>query len=376
MAAALTDNLLEVAGESSITFMASPGKAEGATSFNIDDATGWPTATAFVVAIRQVDPSGNEIDGTYTEWVGTLSTTTVTLGSAPSPVAGVDQPYAAGSTTQVYIPLSSYRDNLLIQALLTVFNQDMSFKSNLALPSPTITTPVLQGTFSGWVGANESWAYASASTITVPSGAAAKYDVGDYLMLTQSATVKYFIITGVADTVLTVTGVTGAVVANSTITGNAYAKNAPHGFVVGLPYIPVKFSVYIGSDKTISTGTDQKIAYDTADFDTGSNFDIATNHRFTVPTAYPGFYQLDGHAVNSSGSGLLTTAFYKNGVAFRLGDFIQTVSNSGGVNISGLIKLAAGDYIEQFVNSSTGTIFFGSSGQHYTHFSGYLASRL
>lgn len=40
------------------------------------------------------------------------------------PVYGSDQVYAAGSTTQVYIPLSSYAHNKLVDGILTEHNQD------------------------------------------------------------------------------------------------------------------------------------------------------------------------------------------------------------------------------------------------------------
>jgi hypothetical protein len=83
---------------------------------------------------------------------------------------------------------------------------------------------------SGWKLANEAWAYASASTITVPTGAASRYSVGDKIKITQT-TVKYFYVTAVADTVLTVTGGTDYTVANAAISANYYSKMAsPVGF--------------------------------------------------------------------------------------------------------------------------------------------------
>lgn len=82
----------------------------------------------------------------------------------------------------------------------------------------------------GWVDAAESWAYASATTITVPSGAASKYAKGDKIKLTQT-TVKYFYIVGVADTVLTVTGGSDYTVANAAISANYYShQTSPVGF--------------------------------------------------------------------------------------------------------------------------------------------------
>lgn len=123
---ALTDKFLKVAAAGSETYMASPGKPIGASSFTINSATGFPTDTAFIIAIRVVNAQGVEVDNTYSEWLCTLSGTTVSLGSSPFPVIGTDYDYPAGETTQVYVPLSSYRDNRLIDALLSQHNQDGS----------------------------------------------------------------------------------------------------------------------------------------------------------------------------------------------------------------------------------------------------------
>ena len=82
----------------------------------------------------------------------------------------------------------------------------------------------------GWILANESWSYASATTITVPSGATSKYAVGDKIKITQT-TVKYFYITAVASTTLTVTGGSDYTVANAPITDNYYSRAvSPVGF--------------------------------------------------------------------------------------------------------------------------------------------------
>jgi len=81
----------------------------------------------------------------------------------------------------------------------------------------------------GWQPAG-TWTYASATTITVPAGAAAIYSVGDKIKLTQT-TVKYFYIITVADTLLTVTGGSDYTVADAAITNNYYSKaSSPVGF--------------------------------------------------------------------------------------------------------------------------------------------------
>ena len=95
---------------------------------------------------------------------------------------------------------------------------------------------VLAGQFvstsDGWNNANETWTYASASTITVPSGAASKYAIGDRIRWKQGAGYKYGVITAVADTLLTILVNTDFTVATPTaITDNYYSHEAsPIGY--------------------------------------------------------------------------------------------------------------------------------------------------
>lgn len=98
----------------------------------------------------------------------------------------------------------------------------------------------------GWQLANETWTYASASTITVPSGAASRYAKGDKIKITQT-TVKYFYIIGVADTVLTITGGSSYTLADAAISANYYShQENPIGF-------PNYFTFTIGSWATTGT---------------------------------------------------------------------------------------------------------------------------
>ena len=116
------------------------------------------------------------------------------------------------------------------------------------------TTPVTNkillsdaGITDGWVGANGTWTYASATTITVPSGATSIYSEGDKIKLTQT-TVKYFYVVGVADTLLTVTGGSDYTVADAAISSNYYSKVAtPVGFPQWFNFTPVWTNLTIGS---------------------------------------------------------------------------------------------------------------------------------
>lgn len=121
MAASLTDKLMKVGVAGTLTQMASPGKALGASSFNVGSGSNYPTDTGFIVAVREVDNDGAEVAGTYTEWIATISGTTLTINATP--VYGNDQVYAAGANTQVFIPVSAYAHNTLIDALLEEHKQ-------------------------------------------------------------------------------------------------------------------------------------------------------------------------------------------------------------------------------------------------------------
>lgn len=99
----------------------------------------------------------------------------------------------------------------------------------------------------GWISTG-TFTYASATTITVASGAASIYQKGDKIKLTQT-TAKYFYVVGVSDTVLTVTGGSDYTVANAAITLPFYShKQSPVSFPTFFNYTPT------GPTNTVLTG--------------------------------------------------------------------------------------------------------------------------
>ena len=90
----------------------------------------------------------------------------------------------------------------------------------------------------GWTPADATWTYASASTITVPSGAASIYQKGDRIKWTQT-TVKYGVIVAVADTLLTIAVNTDYTVANAAISANYFSHQAnPLGYPTWFAWTP------------------------------------------------------------------------------------------------------------------------------------------
>lgn len=91
----------------------------------------------------------------------------------------------------------------------------------------------------GWISANETWTYASATTITVPSDATTRYSKGDKIRLKQNGPYRYFYVVAVSATTLTLTGGSDYSVANYGITDNYYSKAAsPLGFPKYFNYTP------------------------------------------------------------------------------------------------------------------------------------------
>jgi hypothetical protein len=97
----------------------------------------------------------------------------------------------------------------------------------------------INGALDGWTPTGETWSYASANTITVPTGAANRYQKGDRAKWTQT-TVKYGVIIAVADTLLTIAINADYVVTNLAISVNYYSHQlSPIGYPCWFNYTSV-----------------------------------------------------------------------------------------------------------------------------------------
>ncbi len=156
-----TSDLFKKTGSSTVTTLAAPGKALGATSITVGTTTNYPTTTGIIVAIRVVDTTGEIIAGTYTEWSATVTSGT-TLAIEAVPVMGSDQIYSAGSTTQVFIPVSSYAHNKLIDGILEEHKQTGAH-SDITADNATITNATVTNLTVGTQVASPDW-----TTIATP----------------------------------------------------------------------------------------------------------------------------------------------------------------------------------------------------------------
>ena len=146
----------------------------------------------------------------------------------------------------------------------------------------------------GWTAAG-TFTYASATTITVAAGAAAIYQVGDKIKLTQT-TPKYFYITAVADTQLTVNGGGIYTVADAAITSPYYShQHTPLLFPIKMIPGYVKARAYLSADQDqLTNATWTKVELDTESYDTGGDFAVGT-YDFIVPVT--GYYPTTVKAV-------------------------------------------------------------------------------
>ena len=89
------------------------------------------------------------------------------------------------------------------------------------------------GANNGWIEVTDTWSYASASTITVPTDATLKYRSGLPIRWKQGGAYKYGVIRTVAATLITLFSTTDYTVANSAITDISYSlSEKPFGFPI------------------------------------------------------------------------------------------------------------------------------------------------
>jgi hypothetical protein len=146
MAAANTDKLTEVGAPGTATTLAAPGHTIGGTTLNVVSTANWPTATGAVFAMDTVTLVNGEevrVPGSYRELIGVVTSAT-SIGSIVF-LVGADANYPAGSTTRVYIPVASSRENRLVQALSTSIAQDGSLKTAAVQTALNLGTASLNG---------------------------------------------------------------------------------------------------------------------------------------------------------------------------------------------------------------------------------------
>lgn len=207
-------------------------------------------------------------------------------------------------------------------------------------------------------------------TETSPSAGTFTLDIapltGDIIRVNYQTTVAQ---TNAADTV-------DSFHASSTPTANKLVPlDANAKFNTELLNNPYKFRAYRSSNYSFAAGVN-KVSLNAETFDTSNSFDSSSNFRYVAPV--DGFYQFNGQVRCSCSNGnVFGPALYKNGSQYAIGDLIVVgTAFDQSFNISSLIQLTAGDYVElYFINGDAGSrTIIGTSSS--TYLSGFLVSAI
>ena len=207
------------------------------TGRGADGSTEQAHTSPVVEYIPNAKDMDDAVDGILVEHLqtgkhGNITASTVNIGTTVALLGTLDEDtMSANSASHVVTQQSikAYSDS----GTQTLTNKTLTTP---ALNTPVITTPTIR-TYDGWQDANATWEYASATTITVPSGAATIYQKGDKFKLTANSVVLQGYIITVADELLTVVG---DALTNHTFTANYYSHASnPIGFPGWFAYTPV-----------------------------------------------------------------------------------------------------------------------------------------
>jgi len=127
------------------------------------------------------------------------------------------------------------------------------------------------------------------------------------------------------------------------------------------------FSAYLGTSQNTTTGVATKIQFNTEEFDTNSNYDNATNYRFTPTVA--GYYQVSSaYCTNTSALTRANISIYKNGSSFKAGADYLNYTGIGVLTVSALVYFnGSTDYIEIYAlqTGTTPQVFAGAGNTYF-----------
>jgi len=130
------------------------------------------------------------------------------------------------------------------------------------------------------------------------------------------------------------------------------------------------FHAYLGTNQSISSGTETKVALDSELLDTDSAF---ASNKFTVPSGKAGKYYIEGQVTlgdtsgGTSNVGFCFVTLYKNGSNVGGDSRHDPRANNGSafaITIQAILDLSVGDYIELYGSGqiTTSPHFFGATG--------------
>lgn len=128
------------------------------------------------------------------------------------------------------------------------------------------------------------------------------------------------------------------------------------------------FSAYQSGAQYIAAGANNKVQFQSEEFDTANCFDSTTNYRFTPNVA--GYYHFTAEVGGGNAVAAMVLRLYKNGSVAK----VMGYSNSSevGVNGSALIYMnGSTDYAEIYYETATNVTLYNSADA--TYFQGFLA---
>lgn len=130
-------------GRGTATTLSAPGYTIGNTSINVGSTANWGDETGVTFAIDEVDSDGVRVEGTYNVFRGVVSSATQVsdltyVGGDPN------RDYTAGATTRVYVTVSSYRENRVVDGLLVSHDQDGTLKAGAVDVAAVLASDVVE----------------------------------------------------------------------------------------------------------------------------------------------------------------------------------------------------------------------------------------
>jgi len=250
---------------------------------------------------------------------------------------------------------------------------DSQTLTNKTLTSPTINGATLSGTLSG--------TYTIGGTPTFPATVVQTTTSQTLTNKTlTSPTINSPTITNATISADTLTGYTtsnsGTIYGVGVTTGQISGSNTvlPAALATGIPTNkfsnPYKFRYYSTASQNTGNNAFAQVLFATKDYDTSNNFASST---FTAPIA--GFYYFFSRIhVTVSSSRLIISIFKGSTEIIRGTDLSGTFSSGSGVNVSGLIQLAAGDTVTAQSYGSAALAIDNTAGNASVHFGGFLLS--
>lgn len=213
----------------------------------------------------------------------------------------------------------------------------------------------------GWQPDSDTWVYVSATQFKITGkNVVYRFPVGAKIKLTQSGSVKYFYVIACSystDTTVTITGWGAYTLSDVAISGQGVSyADTPQDFPLA---VTMKIRVERSTNQSIPNDVWTALSFDTVIFEgkpslSASQWSSGNPTRLTCIA--PGMYIIIAHAriaVNTTGARGINLS--KKGVSLVANIFSPPPGFDSHIQVSDLVELSAGDYIETFVFQNSGT---------------------